>query len=175
MRKIIKVAVIGPECSGKTTLCKMLSDYFVDPWVPEYAREYLLNINRPYEEFDLLQIALEQIRRENIEIKNATNFIFCDTDVMNIQVWSEIKYQRCAIDLLKLVASTNYDLYILIEPTPAWEPDQFRETPNFEDRKKLYETYLEMVSDKGQCVYILNRERIDSVFEYLKGFLVNKD
>ena len=38
---IVKIALFGPESTGKTTLSKQLADYFDTVWAPEFAREYL--------------------------------------------------------------------------------------------------------------------------------------
>ena len=34
-----KVVVIGPESTGKSSLCAMLATHFSSSWCPEYARE----------------------------------------------------------------------------------------------------------------------------------------
>ena len=60
-----KVAVVGPECTGKSELCKFLASHYGTGWVPEYARGYLENLVRPYEQHDLLTIAHGQIRLED--------------------------------------------------------------------------------------------------------------
>ena len=52
-----KVAVIGPECTGKSELSEFLAVHFHTEWVPEYARGYINNLVRPYEQHDLLAIA----------------------------------------------------------------------------------------------------------------------
>ncbi len=37
----IRVALFGPESTGKTTLAKALATHYKTEWVPEFAREYL--------------------------------------------------------------------------------------------------------------------------------------
>ena len=59
MRKII---VTGPESCGKTTLCEALSKHFNIVYSKEYAREYLNEINRNYNQADLLEIAKKQLQ-----------------------------------------------------------------------------------------------------------------
>ena len=39
--KICRIAFIGPECTGKTTLCENLAKYYQTQWVPEFMRTYL--------------------------------------------------------------------------------------------------------------------------------------
>ena len=64
MSSVAKIVLTGPESSGKTTLAQFLSRELDHPWVPEFAREYLTQINRPYTSTDLLEIARGQIQAE---------------------------------------------------------------------------------------------------------------
>ena len=36
---MIKVVVLGPESTGKSSLCAQLADHYKTGWVKEYARE----------------------------------------------------------------------------------------------------------------------------------------
>ena len=62
---IKKIVVIGPESTGKSTLCEKLAQYYNTLWVPEYAREYLENNGSDYTYDDLLTIAKGQIESED--------------------------------------------------------------------------------------------------------------
>ncbi len=55
------ITIVGPESSGKTTLARQLAGYYTCPLVPEYAREYLERLDRPYSEEDLFLIAKGQL------------------------------------------------------------------------------------------------------------------
>src|SRR5690554_2291780 len=94
MTEIKKVVVIGPESTGKSTLTSGLSKAFSEPWVPEYAREYLEKLAEKYQYEDLLQIAKGQIAGEEEKIKKAEAILFCDTDLQVIKVWSDHKFER---------------------------------------------------------------------------------
>ena len=61
---IKKIVLIGPESTGKTTLAKQLAAHYQTTWVAEYARAYIDNLHRTYEEKDLVEIAKGQIERE---------------------------------------------------------------------------------------------------------------
>ena len=78
-----RIVIIGPESTGKTALCKKLSEYYKTVWVPEYAREYVENLNREYEYKDLIKIAEKQISEFNNDYSNADKFIFFDTYIYN--------------------------------------------------------------------------------------------
>ena len=92
----LKIVLFGPESTGKTTLAKQLSAYFNTEWVPEYMRTYLQekwdkNAEKISKE-DLLPIAKGQIALENKRSKNADNFLFCDTNLLELQVYCCLLY-----------------------------------------------------------------------------------
>ena len=91
-----KIIVTGPECSGKTTLIKKLSQHFKISFAKEYAREYLEKNGLVYEQNDLLKIAQKQIEKEK-------KFNLLDTDLLTIKIWSEYKYGNCNIRKISFV------------------------------------------------------------------------
>ena len=76
-----KIVVIGPESTGKSTLCRQLAEHYRAPWVPEYARNYLLEHGMDYTFADLLEIAKGQIALEESITKHAVDYVFIDTDM----------------------------------------------------------------------------------------------
>lgn len=135
-----KVAIIGPECTGKSDLSAYVSTYFKTEWVPEYARGYIDNLVRPYNQSDLLTIAHGQMRLEDEYARDAKNVLICDTNLYVIKVWSEFKYGTCDAEILQHIASRKYDLYLLTYIDLPWEDDPLREHPN--EREQLYQIYL---------------------------------
>ena len=136
---ILKVAVLGPESTGKTSLVKFLADRYQTVFVPEYAREYLNDIYRDYEYSDLLEIAKGQLAlEETIEVK-ANGILFCDTDLTVIKIWSDYKYGRCDSWIIDRMNQNKYDLYLLCNTDIPWTPDPLREHPD--SRNELFEMY----------------------------------
>ena len=90
--EIKKIAVIGPECTGKSDLSQFLAEHFQTAWVPEYARRYLDNLVRPYHQDDLLTISHGQMRLEDEWERDANKILICDTNLYVIKVWSEFKF-----------------------------------------------------------------------------------
>ncbi|HEX5000939.1 MAG TPA: ATP-binding protein [Bacteroidia bacterium] len=140
--KTIRVALIGPESSGKTTLCKALSEHFGQPWVPEYAREYLSNLTSPYTQTDVEHILKEQLNREKQTGKNAP-LVFCDTEPINIKVWCEHVFGSCAGWINDEIYNHPYDLYLLTRPDLPWEYDPLRENP--EKGQFFFDWYLRIL------------------------------
>jgi NadR type nicotinamide-nucleotide adenylyltransferase len=135
-----KVAVIGPECTGKSELSQFLAGYYKTEWVPEYARGFIDHLIRPYEEHDLLTIAHGQLRLEDEYARDSTKVLFCDTNLYVIKVWSEVKFGSCAPDILHQIETRPYDLYLLTYVDVPWQDDPQREHPT--RREELYERYL---------------------------------
>lgn len=142
-----KVAIIGPECTGKSDLSSYLAERFQTEWVPEYARGFIDNLVRPYTENDLITIAHGQMRIEDQFARSAKDVLICDTNLYVIKVWSMFKFGRCSQEILDSIATRQYDLYLLTYIDIPWESDPQREHPN--QREELYSIYLNEMKSQG--------------------------
>lgn len=145
--KVRKVAIVGPESTGKTVLAEQLADHFHTEWVPEYARDYLARINRPYTRDDLEIIALEQINQEDRMEKTADRLLICDTTLLVIKIWSEYKYGNCPEWICDEVKHRYYDLHLLTFIDIPWQDDPQREHPH--KRQFLYDLYVKELRNQG--------------------------
>jgi len=147
-----RIGIIGPESTGKSTLSQQLAAHFDTHWVPEFARQYLIDINRPYEEGDLLTIAKGQKMKEEQLLRGANNFLFCDTTLIVVKVWSEHSYGRCDPWIAEQVDQMQYDYFFLTDIDRPWVEDPLREHPHMRDYFfGIYKGYLE----KGGFPYTL--------------------
>jgi len=136
-----RIAITGPESSGKTTLAVALARHFGVSAVPEYAREFLIENGQSYTQGDLDDIA--EGHEQNINLsQNSINII--DTDFIVLKIWSEYKYEFASSYINSLVSENHFDLHILCAPDIPWEEDPLRENPN--DRHELFERYLETLN-----------------------------
>jgi NadR type nicotinamide-nucleotide adenylyltransferase len=146
-----KIIITGPESTGKTTLAQQLAAHYQTVWVPEYARDYIDQLNRKYEEDDLLEIAKGQVRREDEMIaKYSPERLICDTSLLVVKVWSLVKYQRCHPWILEQLAQRKVDLYLLASPDIPWQPDPQREHPH--QREMLFEIYEQELQNKPHLI-----------------------
>jgi NadR type nicotinamide-nucleotide adenylyltransferase len=149
METIKKFVVIGPESTGKSTLCAQLAAHYKTSWVPEYAREFLEKNGTDYSYDDLLTIAKGQIELENSMISKADNIvpgkIFIDTDMYVMKVWCEFVFHKCHNWILNRVAEINYDGYLLCDVDLPWVRDNLREYPDMKTRNKLYHFYKDIL------------------------------
>jgi len=137
----IKVVLFGPESTGKTTLSKALAEFYETSWVAEYAREYLQNKwdqeQKTCERSDLLPIAIGQMQLENDAAAQANELLFCDTNLLETKVYSEVYYGGFCDSFIDRFAKKNcYNLYFLCDIDVPWEADDLRDKPN--ERKKMF-------------------------------------
>ena len=144
---MIKIVVTGPESSGKTTLATALASHYQAPWVPEYARTYLDQLNRPYQEEDLLLIAQGQMRQEEEAARRCPPLLICDTSLVVIKVWSDYRYGRCHPWIEEQLNQRSVDSYLLCRPDLPWEPDPQRENPRTRD--VLFTLYQKALSSSA--------------------------
>ena len=134
---IVKIAIFGPESTGKTTLAKQLAAHYKTQWVPEFARDYL---QTKWEENrhvcvleDLMPIAYGQVALENEKLALANDYLFCDTNLMLTRVFSDIYYGYCEPALYEAAMEHEYDLYFLTDIDVPWEKDDLRDDPTKRD------------------------------------------
>lgn len=140
-RRPHRIAITGPESTGKSTLARDLARRLGAPWVPEFARYYLPQLDRPYKESDLLDIMQGQLRWEQGHSRFARHLLFCDTDPLVIKIWSLYKYGRCHPLIEEACLSHRYTLHLLCRPDLPWAFDPLRENPNISERRELYDFY----------------------------------
>ena len=147
-----KIVIIGPESTGKSTLCEQLANHYNAAWCPEYAREYLMEHGTSYTYDDLLSIAKGQVELEDEYIEgvlklkgNPAARLFIDTNMYVMKVWSEFAFGKCHPYILNQIVERKYDLYLLCNIDLPWVKDELREYPDLATRKILFETYFDIV------------------------------
>lgn len=144
-----KIVVIGPESTGKSSLSEQLATHFKTVWVPEYAREFLLENGMDYTYEDLLTIAKGQIFSEELLTARAENgLIFIDTDMYVMKVWCEFVFGRAHPWIHDQLGERKYDLYLLCDVDLPWVRDELREYPDLETRQKLFDIYTHHLSNQ---------------------------
>ena len=150
-----KIVIIGPESTGKSTLCKKLATHYNTACVDEYAREYLLKNGKDYTFENLLDIAKGQIAGEELAVQQLPTInhqpstIFIDTDMYVMKVWCEFVFERCHHWILNRFAERKYDLYLLCNVDVPWVKDELREYPDLVNRQKLYCHYKDILINQN--------------------------
>ena len=123
-----RIVITGPESTGKTTLCQKLAEHYHTLWMPEFAREYVEKLDRPYTIDDVLSIGKKQIELEE-QFANKTDLLFIDTDLIITKVWLLHVYGTCPAWINKWLKNAPRSLYLVCEPDLPWEFDPVRENP----------------------------------------------
>lgn len=160
MQELKKIVVIGPESTGKSTLCSQLAGYYNTLWCREYAREYLLKHGMEYTYNNLLEIAKEQAALEDrvaaAAIENyqsgsqtGSPLLFIDTDMYVMKVWCEFVFDRCHQWIIDQIIVRRYDLYLLCNTDLPWIKDELREYPDPRTRERLYRIYKDIMVNQN--------------------------
>ena len=160
---IIKVALFGPESTGKTTLAKQLAQHFNTAWVSEFARDYL---QKKWDETqticqpeDLIPIAVGQTKLENDALNDAEIFLFCDTNLLVTKTYSEIYYGFCNPILDKAAKKHKYDLIFLTAIDVPWEKDDLRDKPT--EREAVFEKFKSVLIENSKPFIVLSGNKED--------------
>ena len=176
-KSVINVAILGAESTGKTTLCRDLAAHFGCPWVPEYMRTYLQakwdkeHLTCTWE--DLLPIAQGQIELENKLAAQAaqnsdSSYLFCDTSLFELMVYSNWYYGDCPDALTNAALTHHYDLILLTEVDIPWVADDLRDSPLQRDEISAYfESQLTRHQKPFHRIGGDRDERVQQVLEWL--------
>lgn len=173
LNNVKKIVVIGPESTGKSSLCQQLAAHYNTIWCKEYAREYLLKNGKQYSYEDLLYIAQGQIELEDkcaAKLVNTNLPLIIDTDMYVMKVWCEYVYNQCHQYILNQIANRHYDLYLLCDIDLPWIADELREYPNEEPRKELFAIYKDLLINQNTPWAIINgknEERLTNAISFI--------
>lgn len=136
---MLKVAITGPESTGKSTISEKLAAHYGTVWVPEYARSYVSHLHKAYTLDDIEAIARGQLALEEELQQQANTILFADTDLLVLKIWSEHAFGHCPAWILEKLTQQSYNLCLLMGIDLPWEPDPQREHPHL--RQFFYNWY----------------------------------
>jgi NadR type nicotinamide-nucleotide adenylyltransferase len=169
-----KIAITGPESTGKSWLAASLADHYDTVFVPEYARTYINGLNRPYEQDDLARIAMGQLSAEADAEKIASDYLFCDTDMLVMKIWSLHRYGTCHPLILKALENQTHELYLLCDIDLPWQYDPQREHPQL--RQYFLNWYRKELDEYGFLYTVVSgqgEERLQHAIEAVEKLKMN--
>lgn len=179
--QIIRIVMYGPESTGKTTLARQLAAHYNTSWVPEYMRLYLEDkVVGPEGELvsyeELMPIAEGQMLMENTRLQQAKTFLFCDTNLLELEVYATYYFGKSPKELTTFALKNVYELYVLTHIDVPWEIDAFRDRP--EDREAMFDLFEQRLIDANKPYIIAKgdeQNRLDFVIDHIGSlFLDNK-
>jgi len=146
---MLRVAVTGPESTGKTTLCQDLAQHYNALWAPEYARTYLEELQAPYDQEDLLKMAKGHVHAQEALIAQhpEARLLVTDTEMLVMHIWSQHSYQQTHPWITAQMQQQPYDLYLLTNIDLPWQPDPLREHPEL--RAFFFNWYEKELKQRG--------------------------
>lgn len=177
----IKIVLFGPESTGKTTLAKALAAHYKTAWVPEYMRAYLQEKWDASKEIcakeDLLPIAHGQMTSENNMSELAGEVLFCDTNLLELKVYSEYYFDGfCPQEIQSFATKNEYTFYFLTYIDTPWEDDDLRDRPY--DRSTLFRMFEKELINQKLPYKVLkenNHARLQSAIEAVDSLLLEKN
>lgn len=144
---MVKIAVVGPESTGKSVLAERLARHYGTVCVPEYAREYCRDLNREYSLQDELNMFYGQLALERGLLPLAqNNLLICDTMFLTIKVWCDHLFGTTPAVVTNALKTIRYDLYLLMDIDLPWVDDPLRDFPH------LREHFMQVWHDELQAI-----------------------
>lgn len=168
--KILKIAIIGPESTGKSTLCQGLAQHYNTVHVQEYARQYFTK-KKNIDDFSLNELEtvyVHQVENEKKAIKTANRFLFCDTTLITGKIWCLEDFRTVPPFIANNISKIKYDLYLLSNTDVEWKKDQLRKSPD--NREYIFERNkeeLELLKATYKVVTGTNEERLNNAIKYI--------
>lgn len=164
-----RVAILGAESSGKSTLAAALAERYRTVWVPEYLREFVDTMGRVPMESDQFGIARMQMQREDEAAARAHSFLFCDTTPMMTAIYSRWYWNRVDGQLSVLEQRHDYAFTLVTAPDAPWEADGLMRESD-EVRQTIHRQVLQMLGERG-IAYTLVSGTLEERVEQATGLL----
>ena len=152
---MLRVGIIGPESTGKSTLAKYLASRYNGVLVPEFARGYMESLapNYDYTYEDVVAIARHQVE----EIASCSSTLaFFDTELIITKVWFLHKFGTCPDFVIDAIQRYKMNVYLLCYPDMPWQPDPVRENPDIRDY--LFDWYEREIQSLEVPYYIVRHK-----------------
>jgi NadR type nicotinamide-nucleotide adenylyltransferase len=130
---LIKIAVVGPESTGKSTISQQLALHYDTVWVPEYARGYCEKLVAECTWEDEINMFRGQLELEKQMASKANGILICDTTFITVKIWSDHMFGRTPQEVLDELPIHKYDFYLLMDIDLPWEEDPLRDFPHMRE------------------------------------------
>jgi len=153
---IKKIAIVGPESTGKSTLTKYIGKYFNVPIIEEYGRTYTESIKNANDlESEDFFIIADTHNTELIEkSKLGAKYLISDTEAIVTKTFKEL-YLDSSIDerIETIIQKQDFDIYLLMDIDIPWVDDNTRDFPN--SRKKHFDLIeSELIANNKRYIVI---------------------
>lgn len=172
-KQLIKIAVVGPESTGKSTITPQLARHFDTVWVPEYAREYCSGLEQPVTLQDELNMYYGQLALERSLVPLAkNNLLICDTTFLTVKIWSDYMLGTTPKQVLDGLQAHLYDFYLLLDIDLPWEDDPLRDFPDKREYfMEVWHRELQALDATYEVISGTGEQRLTAAINYSTQFL----
>ncbi|GAA4332451.1 hypothetical protein GCM10023149_38740 [Mucilaginibacter gynuensis] len=169
---IIKIAIVGPESTGKSTMSAYLAEHYHTIWVPEYARGYCEKLTEPCTWQDEINMFYGQIALEEEMLSQANRILICDTTFITVKIWSDEIFGRSPQEVLDELPKHPYDLYLLLDIDMPWADDPLRNFPDMREHfMQVWHNELKALNANYQVISGLGDERYQNAVNAIDAFI----
>jgi len=169
---IKKIAIVGPESTGKSTITKLLAKHYHTLWVAEFARYYCAALTAPCTMQDEINMFHGQIALEESVLSMAEkDFIFCDTTFLTVKIWSDEMLGEAPKIVLDALPERPYDLYLLLDIDLPWQEDPLRDFPD--QREYFMSVWVKELQDLQANYVVISgiEDRLQNAIQAIDSFL----
>ena len=169
---IIKIAIVGPESTGKSTMSAYLAKHFNTVWVPEFARGYCEKLTEPPVWQDEINMFYGQLVLEADILPKANKILICDTTFITVKIWSDEMFGKSPQEVLDELPKHPYDLYLLLDIDLPWEDDPLRDFPDMREHfMQVWHKALQELNANYIVISGTGSERYESAVAAIEAFL----
>jgi NadR type nicotinamide-nucleotide adenylyltransferase len=170
---IIKIAVVGPESTGKSTMSAYLANHYHTVWVPEYARAYCEKLNEPPTWQDEINMFYGQLALEKDYLPKASRLLICDTTFITVKIWSDEIFGRSPQEVIDELPRHPYDLYLLLDIDLPWQDDPLRDFPHKREHfMKVWHKELKDINANYVVISGVGADRYESAVKAIDSTIV---
>jgi NadR type nicotinamide-nucleotide adenylyltransferase len=171
-QNIIKIAIVGPESTGKSAMSAYLARHYQTVWVPEFARGYCEALTGNCTWQDEINMFYGQLELEKESIPQANKLLICDTTFITIKIWSDEMFGQAPPEVLELLPKHQYDLYLLLDIDLPWQDDPLRNFPTKREHfMKVWHHELQALDANYVVISGIGQPRYDAAVSVIDEFL----
>lgn len=170
--RIKKIAVVGPESTGKSTIAEQLAFHYNTVWVPEFAREYCEKLSEPCNLQDEINMFYGQLALEKEMLPLANQLLICDTTFLTVKIWSDHMFGKTPVEVLEELPKHSYDLYLLMDIDMQWQEDPLRDFPHLRSHfMDIWHSELELLNANYTVISGIGDSRLQKSISAIDQFL----
>ena len=171
-RNIKKIAIVGPESTGKSTISAQLADHYQTVWVPEFARGYCEQLTEACSWQDEINMFYGQLQLEQELLPHANKLLICDTTFITVKIWSDHVFGKTPSEVLDALPHHNYDLYLLMDIDMPWQEDPLRDFPHLREHfMGIWHQELKDLKANYTLISGMGEERLQNARQAITDFL----